>query len=254
MVSVLSPLTLLILRVGDFRPISLINSVPKLIAKVLSLRLSAVIGSLVSPAQSAFLKTRCLQDNFLYVQNCVRSLHRKKKAALLIKLDIARAFDSVSWEYILELLTELGFSARLRDWITLLLSSSSSAFLLNGTPGDQINHRRGLRQGDPPSPLLFILAIDPLHRLISKAAMDGIIAPLPVREIKLRVSVYADDAVIFANPDRDEIDKLLHILKLFGDASGLHLNPAKSIVTPIRCEDLDLQHILANFGGQIDPK
>lgn len=117
MVSVLSPLTLLILRVGDFRPISLINSVPKLIAKVLSLRLSAVIGSLVSPAQSAFLKTRCLQDNFLYVQNCVRSLHRKKKAALLIKLDIARAFDSVSWEYILELLTELGFSARLRDWI-----------------------------------------------------------------------------------------------------------------------------------------
>lgn len=110
-----------------------------------------------------------------------------------------------------------------------------------------------MRQGDPLSPLLFILAIDPLHRLISKAAMDGIIAPLPGRDIKLRVSLYADDAVIFANPNKEEIDKLLQLLELFGGASGLHLNQAKSSVTPIRCEEVDLEHILQNFGGQIKP-
>ena len=95
--------------VGDFRPISLINSVPKLITKVLSMRLTDKMGSIVSPAQSAFLKERCLQDNYLNVRNSVRSLHRRRKPALLIKLDIARAFDSVSWEFVLELPQQLGF-------------------------------------------------------------------------------------------------------------------------------------------------
>uniref|UniRef100_A0A453KFZ7 Reverse transcriptase domain-containing protein n=1 Tax=Aegilops tauschii subsp. strangulata TaxID=200361 RepID=A0A453KFZ7_AEGTS len=68
----------------------------------------------------------------MYVQNCVKALHRKKTLALLLKLDIAKAFDNVSWEYILDLMQKLGFSARWRDWIALLLSTSSSSFLLNG--------------------------------------------------------------------------------------------------------------------------
>lgn len=94
----------------DFRPISLVHSIAKLIAKVLSTRLTGIIDELISPAQSAFIKSRCIHDNYIYIQNCVRSLHSKKKSTLLIKLDIARAFDSVSWEYILELLQKLGFS------------------------------------------------------------------------------------------------------------------------------------------------
>lgn len=171
--------------------------------------------------------------------------------ALLIKLDIARAFDSVSWEFILELLQWLGFSARWRDWIALLLSTTSSSFLLNGTPGQAIKHRRCFLQGDSLSPLLFILAIDPLHHMIARAAKTGILAPLPGWKLKLWVSLYADDAVIFANPDREEVDKLMAIINLFGDASGLHLNAEKSTVTPIRCEEINLQDVLCNFGGKI---
>lgn len=105
--------------------------------------------------------------------------------------------------------------------------------------------------GRPTTPLPFILAIDMLHRLIAKAADNGILAPLPGRELKLRVSLYADDAVIFANPDREEVDKLMEIIGLFGDASGLHLNVNKSTVTPIRCDDINLQEVLQNFGGKI---
>jgi hypothetical protein len=152
----------------------------------------------------------------LYVRNLARNLHRKKKPTLLVKLDFAKAFDSISWEYLLDLLQRIGFSPRWRDWITLLLSSASSAIMLNGVDGKHIKHRRGLRQGDPLSPLLFILAIDPLHRLLEKATCFGGLTPLPVREAKLRVSLYADDAIMFLNPSKQDMAAFLRILQAFG--------------------------------------
>ncbi|KAE8811018.1 hypothetical protein D1007_12167 [Hordeum vulgare] len=238
------------MKVQVFRPISLIHSVAKIIAKVLATRLSGVISSIISPAQSAFLSSKSTQDSFLYVQNAVRSLHRKKRPALMFKLDIARTFDNVSWEYLIELLQRLGFPSRWRDWIALLLSSATSAVMLNGSVGPKFRHKRGLRQGDPLSPLLFIIAIDTLHRLLQAATQLEILAPLPGRDITLRVSLYADDAVIFANPDKGEIDALLQLLRDFGHATGLHVNPAKSTVSAIRCNDINLGDVLGNFGGQ----
>jgi hypothetical protein len=89
---------------GDFRPISLIHSCAKLVSKVRALRLPKQINQLVSQAQSTFIKRRCIQDNFFYVRNLVRAYHRKKIPTLLLKMDISRAFDSVSFEYLLEML------------------------------------------------------------------------------------------------------------------------------------------------------
>lgn len=183
--------------------------VAKLIAKVLSMQLADVIPQIISPAQSAFQKGKCIHDSYLYVQGCIKSLHKNNKPALLFKLDIEKAFDLISWDYLLELLQCLGFTVRWRDWISLLLSMASSSCLLNGDAGPAIIHRQGLRQGDPLLPLLLIIAIDPLHRLLTAAVNLGICTALPGRGTSMRISLYADDAMIFANPIREEVDSLL---------------------------------------------
>jgi hypothetical protein len=145
----------------------------------------------------------------------------------------------------------LGFPPRWRDWITLLFATANTSVLLNGVAGRPFKHRRGLRQGNPLSPLLFDLAIDPLQLLIQQATTNGILNPLPVREASLRLSLYADDAVIFANPHREELDVLLDIVDGFGNASGLRINVAKCTISPIRCSDIDLEPVLSGFNGQV---
>ena len=135
---------------------------------------------------------------------------------LLFKPDISKAFDTVSWEYIVELREHRGFSPRWRDWLALLFKTSHSAVLLNGVPRKKINHARGLRQGDPLSPYLFILSIDILQRVLELATMDGALSPLRGRNVKLRMSLYTDDAAIFLNPIQSEVRTLFTILENFG--------------------------------------
>jgi hypothetical protein len=139
-------------EIKDFRPISLIHSVAKLVAKVLSARLAPRMSELVGPQQSVFIRGRCLHDNFQLVQCTARKLHARKTDAILLKLDITKAFDTVDWAFLLEVLKKLGFGHK---WITMvcgLLGSASTRVVVNGAAGGLIYNRRGLRQGDPLSP------------------------------------------------------------------------------------------------------
>lgn len=107
---------------SDYRPISLIHLVAKLIAKVLSLRLAPRMGQLVSSNQSAFIAGRCVHDNFMLVQQTARQLHNLRVPRVLLKLDIARAFDTVSWPFLIDVLRHLGFGRRWIGWISIILS------------------------------------------------------------------------------------------------------------------------------------
>ena len=113
-------------RPKDYRPISLIHSFGKFITKTLAIRLAPHMDQMISNAQSAFIKRRCIQDNFMYVRNLARAYHRKKTPALLFKLDISKAFDMVSWEYMLELLERRGFSNRWREWLAIIRTQQFS--------------------------------------------------------------------------------------------------------------------------------
>jgi hypothetical protein len=97
---------------GDYRPISLIHSFAKLISKVLANRLAPHLQNLVATNQSAFVKGRSIHDNYMLVQHSIKAFHRKKIAGLFLKLDITKAFDSVSWAFLLEVLSHLGFGPR----------------------------------------------------------------------------------------------------------------------------------------------
>jgi hypothetical protein len=136
----------------DFRPISLTHSFAKIITKILANRLGPELEHLISRNQIAFVKKICIQDSFVYVQQTIKLLYKKKIPALFIKLDISKALDTFNWPFLLGIMARLGFGQRWRNWISLLLCTSSSKILLNGEPGQRMLHS-GVRQGDPLSPI-----------------------------------------------------------------------------------------------------
>jgi hypothetical protein len=181
----------------DFRPISLVHSFAKLVTKMLANRLAPLLNSMVATNQSAFIKGRSIHDNFILVQQTVKTLHRQKVPSLFLKLDISKAFDSVSWSFLLEVLSHLGFGIPWCNLISSLLATSSTRIMLNGEPGQLIQHQRGLRQGDPLSPMLFILVMDVLNSLFVKAGEEGLLQPLSSRISEQRLSLYRFPLYLF---------------------------------------------------------
>uniref|UniRef100_A0A453GFV2 Reverse transcriptase domain-containing protein n=1 Tax=Aegilops tauschii subsp. strangulata TaxID=200361 RepID=A0A453GFV2_AEGTS len=163
-------------------------------------------------------------------------LHQLGAPRILLKLDLARAFDSVSWPFLFEVLRRYGFSARFLGWIAILLSSASTKVILNGAPGPAIWHRYGLRQGDPVSPQLFVLAVDTLGRLFRCAAELNVLQKLHPRRALPVLLLYADDVILFCHPSTSDTLAVRDILQLFGRASGLWVNFQKSTATLIRCD------------------
>jgi hypothetical protein len=123
--------------------------------------------------------------------------------------------------------------------------------LLNGTPGKPLKYERGLRQGDSISPMHFILAMDPLQRLVHIATEKGIMHPISPRARGIKASLYADDAAIFVSPVKQDITALKSILEAFGRASGLRTNLQKSEIFPIGSDNRQLEHILEGFPASV---
>jgi hypothetical protein len=173
----------------------------------------------------------------------VKDLHKKKNSALFIKLDISKAFDSVSWPYLLGILQHLGFGVRWRNWISSLWCTTSSCYLLNGKPGKRILHCRGVRQGDHLSPMLFLLAMEPLHRLFKKAQETNLLDKVSKGCHEFRISLYADNAAVFIKPTTKDLQVTNTILELFVGASGLVTNMDKTQFYPIQCSHIDLKFL-----------
>lgn len=211
----------------------MIHSFAKLLSKILALRLAPMMHRLVSPNQNAFIWGRSIHDNFKYVQQAAILIRKKRIPKVLLKLDVSKAFDTLAWSFLLDVMRAMGFRPCWRRWIVALLSPATSRILLNDQPRQPIRHRRGVRQGDSLSQLLFILAMEVLRPLFTKAREEGVLRGLTREGITYQSSMYADDVNLFAHQSAQEAMAIKEILPFFADASELRTNMAKCSITDL---------------------
>ncbi|GJX95375.1 RNA-directed DNA polymerase, eukaryota [Tanacetum coccineum] len=204
--------------INEFRPISLIVFQYKIISKILANRLSEVVDELVSHEQSALIKGRQILDGPLILNEVISWCKARNRQALIFKVDFQKAYDSVLWDYLDELLEKFGFGYKWRGWIRGCLQSSKASILVNGSPTDEFSFRRGLRQGDPLSPFLFILVMESLHVAFQRIIARGMFSPLLIGKGEL-VSVshlfYADDVMFLGKWSRENMNALVMMLHIF---------------------------------------
>ena len=219
-----------LLEVSDFRPISLVGSIYKVIAKVLSRRIKAVLPSLIGEAQTAFVSGRQVLDGALVANEVVQWLKKRKKPGVLLKMDFQKAYDSVDWEALDQVMAVMGFGCKWRRWIQGCISSASISILINGSPTKPFKMERGLRQGDPLSPFLFVLMAEVLHRMLLKAVNLGLIRGLLVGKDRIQLShlQFADDTLIFCEAEEQYLQSIKELFLSFQSFSGLCVNYSKS--------------------------
>ncbi|RVW29925.1 LINE-1 retrotransposable element ORF2 protein [Vitis vinifera] len=231
---------------GDFRPISLLGGVYKLLAKVLSNRIKEVLDKVVSPDQNAFVKGRQILDASLIANEVIDYWLKRKEKGVICKLDIEKTYDSINWNFLMKVMRKMGFGDRWMKWIWWCISTASFSILVNGVPAGYFSNSRGLRQGDPLSPYLFVLGMEVLSAMLGRAVDGGFTSGCNIQgregmEINVSHLLFADDTIIFCEVRQDHITYLSWILVWFEAASGLRINLAKSEVIPVgEVEDIEM--------------
>ncbi|KAL2248481.1 UNVERIFIED_CONTAM: Retrovirus-related Pol polyprotein from type-2 retrotransposable element R2DM [Sesamum indicum] len=233
--------------VADYRPISCCNVIYKAITKIISDRLAPALGHLIDHCQSAFIGGRNITDNIFLAQEMVRQYSRKRiSPRCTINIDLRKAYDSVSWTFLSRVLHGYGFPPMFIDWIMECVCTSSFSVSLNGSLHGFFLGKKGLRQGDPMSPALFLLSMEYLSRMIKRKTSNSDFNYHPKCEkLKITHLLFADDLMLFSRGDLPSIHILMECLKVFRDASGLSVNTSKSCIFTAGIRNEELDEILA---------
>ncbi|KAL5740942.1 hypothetical protein ACOSQ2_030122 [Xanthoceras sorbifolium] len=223
-------------RINEFRPISLCNVVYKLVAKVMANRLKVVLDKVISPQQSAFVPGRLISDNVLVGFECLHSLRGRrsgKVGQVALKLDMRKAYDRVEWNFLRQMMEKLGFSPGWIDKVMCCVTSASYSFLINGEPRGSVRPSRGLRQGCPLSPYLFLLCAEGLSAMLAQAEHRGSLHGIRVARSAPQVShlLFADDSLVFVKAEEADCRCLKHVLDSYERASGQAVNYDKSALS-----------------------
>ncbi|GMI67424.1 hypothetical protein HRI_000411700 [Hibiscus trionum] len=219
-------------NISDYRPISLISSLYKIVSKVLSRRISNMMSKVISDTQCAFIRGRQIFDGILIANEIIHSLKSNtcSNGGVILKLDFSKAFDCVRWDFLDMILEKMGFGPKWRGWISECVSTAKVSILLNGTPTMEFKMKRGLRQGDPLSPFLFIIVTEALHKLLDTAEVRGAIKGIKIAEPLNSIThlQFADDTILFFQPEKSYLKNVKKILRCFEVCSGLSINFKKS--------------------------
>lgn len=217
-------------NLNEYRPISLIGCVYKIVVKLLANRLKKVMPKIIDARQSAFISGRHLLHSVLIANEVVEEARRCHKLCLVFKVDYERAYDSVSWDFLAYMMRRLGFCPKWICWIEGCLSSASVSVLVNGSPTNEFISQRGLRQGDPLAPLLFNNAAEGLTGLMREALDKSLFSNFLVGKNKEPVNIlqYVDDTIFFGKATMQNVKTIKSMLRSFELASGLKINFAKS--------------------------
>lgn len=227
------------LSCGSYRPISLLNVDYKMLAKLLAMRLETVLPSIISPDQTGFIKNRYAFSNVRRLFHVMYNLSNSTEPEFVISLDAEKAFDRVEWGYLFRALGRFGLGEKIIAWIRLLYSAPLASVRTNNDHSNYFPLFRGTRQGCPLSPLLFAVAIEPLAiALRSNPSITGVTRS----GLEQRVSLYADDLLLYISRPKTSIPIRLSLLHSFGSISGYKLNLDKNELFPVNAAAQEFPH------------
>jgi hypothetical protein len=205
----------------------------KIITKTIANRIKHILNDIISPQQSDFLPGRLITDNTLLAYEAIHYLKQAKNCKhgyVGIKLDMAKAYDRIEWSFLEQTLRTMGFPPNLTNTIMRCVSSVSFSILVNGQPSPSFNPHRGIRQGDPLSPYLFIICADVLYSLITQLQLNNKIKGIAIATNAPQIShlFFADDSILFCRAKPEEAAHLMAALKEYERASDQQINLSKS--------------------------
>jgi hypothetical protein len=225
----------------DFCPITCCNVLYKCITKIISNRMIPLLDSLVSWNQSSFIPGRNIFKNVLLAQELVRNYHRKDgQPRCTMKIDLMKAYDLVNWDFTIYCLTCFGFLAKFISWVRECITSPWFSIAINGTLVSFFKGAKGLRQGDPLSPYLFVIAMEVFAKIMDNYTRAGFGFTFHPRcsRLKLTHLCFADDLLLFCDASLPSISIVKAALLQFEKISSLKANPSKS---SLFCSSLSLR-------------
>ena len=209
----------------NWRPISLLNVIYKLASAVISNRLKKVLDNLINENQKGFIAGRFLGENVRLIYDVLFEAKKQNIPGLLLSIDFEKAFDTVSWSFISNVLDYFNFGNSIKKWVSLFQEGSETCILQNGFMSDAFKLRRGCRQGDPISPYLFILCAEILGKMIRK---NNDIKGISINGKEFKLSQYADDTQLILDGTEKSLKAAMGSLKLYYIMSGLKINVEKT--------------------------
>lgn len=215
---------------GSYRPISLLNVDQKILAKVLTNRLASVVSEVIAEDQKGFMAGCTTSDN---IRRLYANILYSQGGRSILSLDAVKAFDRVEWPFLWEVMAGFGVGERFIGWLKVLYKEPRAAVLVNGQQTEEFLLRRGTRQGCPLSPLIFALYIEPLA---IKLRMEGGFEGFGCGGTEDRLSLYADDILLYIRNAKETLGGVMGVIKEFGEHSGLEINWQKTILLPLEEE------------------